>query len=694
MRRLLLIGAAAGIALSPMTRAAPVEGLEIARAPAFTARELSAAPRAGWTTNGGNLYNQRYSPLVEINRDTVRGLKGVWRASLRGSGLDRKHSGQGQLLEYAGTLYAVTGNDDVFAISVATGKVLWEYDSHIDPSEVAVCCGWVSRGLGMGEGKIFLGRLDNKLVALDQRTGKVVWSTQSETLKGGGFAITAAPLYYDGLVIVGHAGGEMGIRGRLKAFDARTGKLRWVFYTIPAPGEPGHETWPADTDSWRYGGGAIWQTPSIDPELGLIIFSTDNPTPDLNGAVRAGDNLFTSSIMALDVKTGRYRWHFQEVHHDIWDYGGPNPVVLFDVTIAGQPRKGVVEGSKSGYVYILDRTNGKPLVGIEERPVLQNASQRTAPTQPIPVGDDVVPHQIDVAPEGYDVVNEGRTYTPFDETPIVYKPLAGINWPPSSYAPDSHLLFLCANDMMGVLTRGGERFQPPPIGQLFTGGSFGRVDVVRRGIMAAIDVTTNRLAWRRQWSDGCSSGSVNTAGGLLFMGRNDGRLVAYDTRDGRSLWEFQTDAPIAAPASVFEYQGTQYVAVMAAGTRYSPGKRGDGVWLFSLHGTLDSLPAGAAGGSPMSVPDINTVDTAAPPVGAADLAHGRKVYGANCEPCHGSNGQGAHGEGAALHRGLTAADVTAIATSGRRDMPSFRGVLTGEELRDVAGYIAGDLLPH
>ena len=679
---------------SPPVHAAPGAGAEITAAPAFTARDLVAAPREGWPTNGGNLFNQRYSPLEEINRGTVSGLKGVWRASLRGSGLDRKHSGQGQLLAYEGTIYAITGNDDVFAISIATGQVLWEYEAHLNPDDVAVCCGWVSRGVGLGAGKVFVGQLDSKLVALDQRTGTVVWSVQTATLKEGGYSITAAPLYYEGMVIVGHAGGEMGVRGRLSAYDASTGALRWVYHTIPAPGEPGHESWPSDNEVWKYGGASIWQTPTVDPELGLIIFSTDNPTPDLNGAVRAGDNLFSSSVIALDVKTGRYRWHFQESHHDIWDYGAPNPVVLFDAKVGGRMRKGLAQANKSGYVYILDRTNGKPLVGVIERPVPQSATQKTARTQPIPLGDDVVPHEVDVAPEGYDLVNEGRTFTPFDEHPVVYKPLAGVNWPPSSYDPTTHLLFVCANDMMGLLTRSGAAFAPPPIGEHFIGGSFGRVDVVRRGIVAALDVTTNRLAWRRQWSDGCSSGSVNTAGGLLFMGRNDGRLIAYDKRDGKSLWEFQTDAPIAAPASVFSYRGTEYVAVLAAGTRYSPGRRGDGVWLFSLHGTVNSLPAGAASA------DLGaSAGTAAPAVPAPvdvnlDPAHGKRLYGANCVPCHGTKGEGAHGEGAALKPSLTHADIVSIATTGRRDMPSFRGVLAPEDLADVAGYITEQLLHH
>ena len=692
---------AAVVAVNAAGAAASPDEPSIVPAPAFTPSQLQALPTEGWLTNGGNLANQRYSPLTQVNRDNVGKLRAVWRASLRGSGLERKHSGQAQALVHEGTLFIVTGNNDVFAISIDTGQVLWEYEAKLNPDNVVVCCGWAARGLAMGDGRIYLGQLDNKVVALDQKTGKVVWSVQSQTRADGGYAISAAPLYYEGMVIQGHAGGDMGSRGVIKAFDARTGKLRWQFHTIPAPGEFGSDTWPADSDVWKYGGGAVWSTPAVDPDLGLIYFPVANPAPDLNGAVRAGDNLFTSSIVALDVHTGEYRWHYQVIHHDIWDYGGSNPVVLFDVNIDGKPRKGLSHAPKSGYVYILDRETGKPLVGIEEQPVPQNASQATSPTQPIPVGDEIMPHSIDAAPEGYELVNEGRTFTPFDETPVVYKQLAGINWPPPSYDPEHHLLFFCANDGMGVLRRNGEAFTPPAIGTSFTGGSFGRINTARRGIVAALDVTTQKLAWRKQWADGCASGSINTAGGLLFMGRTDGRMMAFDSRNGSTLWEFQIDASINAPATTFEYKGEQYVAVFAGGSFYSTGKKGDGVWLFSLKGTMQPLPpipdvssAAPGGVAPLSPTaasagagaSANAAGrTANPPAGNA--ANGKQVYVKTCVPCHGETGKGGHAEGAVLPDNLTALSIASVATTGRKDMPPFRTVLSAQELADVSAYV-------
>lgn len=647
-------------------------------APAFTPAQLTALPTAGWVTNGGNVYNQRYSPLTQLNAGNVGELKAVWRASLSGSGLGRQSSGQAQMLAYEGVLYVVTGEDDVFAINVDSGQVLWSYHANLDPNKVQVCCGWAARGVGLGDGKVFVGRLDNLVVALDQKTGKVVWSTPSETIADGAYSITMAPLYYDGMVIIGHSGGDMGTRGLVQSFDARTGKERWRWYTVPAPGEPGSETWPKGSDAWKIGGGAVWSTPAVDPELGLIYLAVANPGPDLNGHGRAGDNLYTSSIVALEVKTGKYRWHFQHTHHDIWDYGGANPVILFDVTINGQARKGLSHAPKSGYVYILDRITGKPLVGIEERPVPQNASQKTSPTQPIPVGDEVVPHSIDAALEDQEIVNEGRTFTPFDEKPVLYKQLAGINWPPMSYDVEQHVLYVCANDSMGVVNRNGEEFSPPPQGQTFLGGSFGRGNMPRRGLIAALDVTTQTLVWRRQWPDACSSGFVSTAGGLLFGGRADGRVMAFDKADGRPLWSWQLDASIGAPVTTFEHRGEQVIAVYAGGYFFGGIKRGDGVWLLSRKGTMKPASSFAEAGVAAPLPAISA---------EGDAAAGKLVFERTCTACHGENGKGGHAEGAALPDNISARDVLTIATTGRKEMPSFQQTLSDKELRDVATYV-------
>jgi quinohemoprotein ethanol dehydrogenase len=565
-----------------------------------------SSPNPGWIKSGGSLFNQNYSPLTQINRQNVANLKAVWRAGLDGSGVGAKYSGEAQPVVYQGVVYIVTGADDVFAASVKTGEVNWKYHANLDQSITTVCCGWTSRGLALGEGKVFVGQLDGRLVALDQKTGEIAWSIQAERWQEG-FTITAAPLYYDGMVIVGFAGGENGTRGRVKAYDSKDGHLIWTFYTIPGPGEPGHETWPQDNDAWMHGGATVWQTPAVDPDLGLIYFTTGNPGPDFNGHVRPGNNLFSVSMLAVEAKTGKYRWHFQQVHHDIWDYDSPNPVILFDVMLNGRLRKAAAEASKTGWVYILDRVTGKPLIGIDEKAVVQEPRQLTSPTQPFPRGDAFVPHEMEIAPEDFPLVNQGRIFTPFWTDGVVAKPSprGGANWPASSYDPGSNYFFVCGSDSANIFKGGDENPKTPREGERYLGGAFGGSPIPGTGIFAALDMKTNRLVWREAWKDSCYSGSVTTAGGLVFVGRNDGRLTAMDSSNGKRLWEFQTGAGVNAPASVFEYEGDQYVVAYSAGSQFGGSPRGDSLWLFSLKGTLD--PAAPA-------------PTAPPPATAAPVA--------------------------------------------------------------------------
>ena len=652
-------------------------------APAFAGSDLTALPTTGWLTNGGDLFNRRYSPLTQINRDNVSDLRAVWRTRLNGSGVGTRYSGEAQPLVHEGVLYVVTGADDVFAISVESGEILWTYSAKLEEEIDVVCCGWTSRGVGLGDGRVYVGQLDGKLVALDQQSGAVLWSVQAERWQDG-FSITSAPLYVDGLVITGFAGAEYGIRGRVKAFDARSGSLAWTFYTVPGPGEVGHDTWPSTNDVWQHGGASVWQTPAVDPELGLLYFSTGNPGPDFNGAVRAGDNLFSVSIVAIEAKTGTYRWHFQQVRHDLWDYDAPNPVVLFDIEVGGEMRRALAQASKTGWVYILDRATGEPIVGIEERPVPQEPRQATAPTQPYPVGDAFVPHSVAIPPEGFRLVNEGRIFTPFWTEPIVARPGqgGGANWPPSSYDPRTGYLYVCASDRAGVFRGGDIDNEIAPDGERYIGGVFGSVPFGVTGIFAALDMRTNRLVWQQEWPERCYSGSVATAGGLVFVGRSDGRLTALDSTSGALLWAFQTGAGVNATASVFEQGGQQYVVVLSAGNLFAGSPRGDSVWLFSLEGRIG--PAEPAG----------QVTASAPAAGAeADLAVGRAVFENVCGSCHGPSGEGGHGGGPALVAATSRSTVMQVVSEGRNEMPAFGGVLSPAQIRDVSAHVA-EALPH
>ena len=419
------------------------------------------------------------------------------------------------------------------------------------------------------------------------KTGKEVWKTPIEQWQNG-YVVTSAPLYYDGIVYSGISGGEFGTRGRLTALDAKTGKILWRAFTLPGPGEIGSDTWPKDSLQASRGGAPIWNTPALDPELGLIYFATGNCGPDYNGAVREGDNLFCASIMALKAKTGEYVWHFQEVHHDIWDYDAASPVVLFDTVIDGQPRKGIAEAGRTGWVYILDRTNGKPLVGIEERPVPQEPLQKTAKTQPFPVGDNTVPTCAKPLP-GYETV--GCIFAAFWETPVLIEPggQGGTNWSPMPYDPDTGYFYVPGTIRPSTFVRYGDIYkhglryvggtQAPPIGASLA------------GTFTAINATTNKIAWQQQmpYRMGGGGGSSVTAGGLLLRGEPDGNFVALDAKTGAVLWKFQTGFGADAPPVVYQVDGDEYISIVTGGNSIQGSANGDALWTFSLKGQISPL---------------------------------------------------------------------------------------------------------
>jgi alcohol dehydrogenase (cytochrome c) len=398
-----------------------------------------------------------------------------------------------------------------------------------------------------------------------------------------------APLYTSGMVLIGIAGAEYEIRGHITAYNAANGQQVWRFMTIPGPGEFGNDTWPQGSDVWKYGGGTVWQTPAFDPDLGLLYFTVGNPSPDLDGSQRAGDNLFTDSVLALDMKTGQRRWHFQEVHHDIWDYDTVSPNILFDVDMGGgQIRKGIGEAGKTGWVYLLDRETGQPLVSIDEKDVPQNAFQNTAATQPIPQGDGFVPQHCSQQIANYPM---GPIYTPFQDTPILICPGAngGAEWSPSSYSQQTGYVYTCGIDQPQIWTAKPEGIEPGTLrlGSSFTTPPGGKT----AGTFTAIDVKTNTKAWQANWDQMCIGGSMTTAGGLVFAGEGNGNFDAYDARNGQRLWQFQTGAGANGTPVTYSLDGTQYVAIASGGNFQLDFPRGDTLWVFSLNGALGPAPA-------------------------------------------------------------------------------------------------------
>ncbi|HEY0582764.1 MAG TPA: PQQ-binding-like beta-propeller repeat protein [Chloroflexota bacterium] len=545
------------------------------------------SPAKEWFTHGGAMTNQRFSNLTQINTTNVSQLRGAWLGRL-GSGLGTKYKFEADPLVVDGVMYVPSGNDDIFALDPKTGRKLWEYFSDIPQNITTVCCGWDNRGVAVGEGLVFSASLEGAVFALDQKTGKIAWKTQLEAWQDG-YTITGPLRYFDGMVFSGMSGSEYGVRGRVYGLDAKTGREVWRFYTIPGPGDIGHETWASDSDAWTRGGGTVWQAPAIDADLGMLYFSTGNAGPDYDGSVRPGDNLFTASIVALDYKSGQYRWHFQEVHHEIWDYDAPSPVVLFDQEYNGQMRKGLYQAGKTGWLYFLDRSNGRPLIGIEERAVPQEPRQATAATQPYPVGDSFV-EQCGEPIEGY---LNGCIFDPFWDLPVNIRPgtSGGSNWAPTAYSPQTGYVYVTGisrNSAFAVRPQAYTR------GQNFTAsGVVQPIGSTYKGTVTAMDSRTNKLVWQREVTGDGNYGALATAGGLVFSGGVDGNLVAYDAQTGQEAWKFQVGWGITAPPISYEIDGQQYIAVVAgSNSRSGPSATdGDAVWTFSLNGVIDQVPA-------------------------------------------------------------------------------------------------------
>jgi PQQ-dependent dehydrogenase (methanol/ethanol family) len=513
---------------------------------------------------GGDLGNQRYSSLTQITPSNLNRLGGAWLVHLEGG--RTAGSMQGTPVVVAGVMYIGSGSGSVFAIDAVTGRIEWKWESPFG--------GQTNRGVVMAEGMVFTGQTGARLVALDAKTGQLRWETNVAPRGGTPGAI----YYHDGLVYSGISGGEAGVRGQFAAYDAKSGKEVWKFYTIPGPGEFGHDTW--EGDSWMRGGGPLWTHPAIDPSLGMVYVPVGNAWPDTDGSKRGGDNLFTASIVALDLKTGQRKWHFQEVHHDLWDYDNPTPPVLADITYEGKARKILIHGGKTGFTYILDRANGKPLVGIEERPVPQDERNKTAKTQPFPLGDSPVP----TCPEPGSVAAGAQSacvFGAFFDQPVVMTPgtQGGLNSAPMAFSPQTRLFYVPASIINSAFGPGFSR----PAGQ------------PRAGTLSAMDPTTNKIAWQKRttYPLGTGSGLLATASGLLFGGVSDGNLVAYDIKTGDVLWSFQTGAGADAPVISYEVAGTQYLAILSGGNNFNLSQTGDNLWAFKIGGTVAPLPAPA-----------------------------------------------------------------------------------------------------
>jgi alcohol dehydrogenase (cytochrome c) len=384
--------------------------------------------------------------------------------------------------------------------------------------------------------------LDDKLVALDATDGKELWekTVADQTV---GYSETMAPQIYNGMVIIGSAGGEWAIRGFVAAYDASTGDQKWRWDSTDPKSFAG--------DSWKSGGGMVWTTPAIDPDNGLVIFSTGNPNPDLSGAVRAGDNLYTDSIVALDVNTGQLRWYYQEVKHDVWDYDAVSNVVLFDVEENGTTVPAAGEAGKVGWVFIVDRRSGR-LIRKSDPYVMMSKNMFSMPTK---AGVDMLP---------------GAN--------------GGAEWSPPAYSPQTHLLYILAMDQLMRFTT-----EPPAQskGQIRLGSAFTNIEKngVQDGPLVAIDVNTGKVAWQYKAPQPLIGGALATAGNLVFMGEGNGWFDAFNARTGELLWRYQLGAGVNAPPISYQVNGEQYIAVAAGGNFQMGYPYGDAVAIFKLKQT-------------------------------------------------------------------------------------------------------------
>ena len=551
-RRILTIAAICTLALTFV-------GARVAPAPGLSA--------ADWPGYGGDGTNMRYSPAAQISTTNAGHLRLSW--SFHTGIAGPKASFEATPIVADGRMFVTAPDDEVYALDPVTGRLLWHFVPRLEPDAWP---GLINRGVAYGDGRVFLATLDARLIALDATTGRKLWQFQLDPPAQSYFE-TMAPLYDRGRVIVGISGGDEGIRGFVAAFDARSGREDWIFDTIPAPNEPGGNTWP-DNGSYRTGGGAVWMTPAVDPALNLIILCVANPSPDFNGAPRPGANLYSNSIVALHADTGKLAWYFQEVHHDLWDTDPASPPVLLTLRHGAQSIPAVIQAGKTGWLYVLDRRSGRPLVSTPERPVPPGVPwQHAWHTQPEPRSQPFAPQC--PAPGLYP--REGCIFTPPSDNPILIAPgqIGGSAWSPVAYSPRTGLAYIAANTypMVRSTTPTSCCFEHPPIAL---------PDVHFQGALVGYDVARGRIAWRVPVTPLAYGGSAVTAGDVVFSGESAGYFDAHDARSGRLLWQYRTSAGVDAAPSVYVVGGREYVAVAAGGNEVIGSPRGDTLDVFAL----------------------------------------------------------------------------------------------------------------
>lgn len=569
-----------------------------------TTAAISHAANNEWPSFGRDYSNQRFSPLDQVNRGNVDKLIPAWHYK---SGVAASFQTTPVVVD--GVMYVSLPYNHVVALDAKTGKQLWRYNHQLR-KDWKLCCGPANRGVAVGYGKVFMGTVDARLLALDAKTGKVLWdidaaeagvategqaslntddpNSRAKTTGSTGVGIAMAPIVYKGKVIIGITGvgyglhidnpredaplgavigvaGRYGRPGFLAAFDAESGKRIWQFDTIPTTGWEGvfaqatedgatfnrdiaaeKANMASHADAWRYGGGSAWSTPALDPDSGLLYFGTGNPSPQMNDISRPGDNLYTVSLVALDAETGKLRWHYQQVPHDLWGYDVASPPVLFNLNRDGKSIPAVGQASKTGWFYINDRLTGALL--LKSEPFVPQKNLFAKATK-----------------EGV------RIY------PAI---LGGSNWSPVAVNEAAQQVYVAGvhAPFLYTLHETPGSDGKPPIRYV----SSEIIDEPRWGLLSAIDVRSGKISWQRKTEQPLIGGILATAGGLLFMGEGNGYFNAYDASNGALLWQAKADAGVNAPPITYQIDGVQYVAVAAGGNPIFGYKAGDNLVVYAL----------------------------------------------------------------------------------------------------------------
>ena len=488
-----------------------------------------------WLIYSGDYSGQRFSPLTQITPSNAGQLAAQWTFQ---TGVVNKFEATPIVLD--GVLYITGPLNHAWAIDARTGKQIWHYQRQL-PQGLKVCCGMVNRGFAIYGDRLFMGTLDAHFLALEMKTGKVIYDIEMAPAKDG-FAATGAPLVIKDKVIAGVAGGEFANRGFLDAYNPMTGERVWRFYTIPAPGEKGSETWQGDI--WARGGGPTWLTGTYDPQLNLLYWGVGNPNPDWDGESRPGDNLYTGSLVALDPDTGTLKWHFQYTPHDTHDWDANEVPVLADLTVNGRMRKVVMMANRNGFFYINDRATGE---FIRARPFVQTTWSN------------------EIGKDGRPVVNPGQEPT---ESGTVTCPglYGGTNFMSPSFDTRRGLFFVTARETCMRYVRRPPAANPT-LGTLTLGGNAALVSdpIKSSGALRALDAATGERKWEIPYADAGWAGVTATAGGVVFSADHEGTFLVADSTTGKKLYEYQTGAAIFAPPTTYLLDGRQYV-VMPSGS--------------------------------------------------------------------------------------------------------------------------------